>query len=514
MADLALTRNNPRNLRNDSREETQSTFSLQWILHVLWKRRWLILTPLVVIPLAVVWFVLQLPDQYTSGAVFALIQPQVSKQYVDSMTDRSSSEMIRAVTREVLAVPRLSGIVESFGLFAAERGRLTPEQLGERLRESIDVAPVDQANPRADYTAFRLAFTAENAKLAQQVLSQLASLFVEVNLKERGSQAQTTTTFLKAQMDLAKQRMDRQEQVLLSARMSNMSQNPAANQARLGVITDLRMQLQNSNSALNRLAQQRASVETTLNASLARLQNERNGLLKSYTQKHPTILQKDKDIAQVQNVLASLKKGAAAATPSEPPTDPVLAQLATQIETNSAETQRLETEAKTIHEEINRYQSGMSSPSPAREQEVERAQRDYDLLKQEFADRQAKYFRSQMTADLVEAQSGQNFRLVDPPTLPALPSGPKRLKISLGAIGVGLVVGLGLAFLLEMRRNTFLREADLRNVYHGALVIGMPVLTTRSEDRWRRARLALEFTCGAVMIAAVSAAEYYIFRHG
>jgi succinoglycan biosynthesis transport protein ExoP len=513
MSDLALTRPNPRNLRDDSRGEKESTFNLQWILYVLRKRRWLILTPLCLIPLAVVWFVLQLPDQYTSMAVFALIQPQVSKQYVDPMTDRSSSEMIRAVTREVLAVPRLSGIVESFGLFASDRGRLTPEQLGERLRESIDVAPVDQANPRADYTAFRLAFTAENAKLAQQVLSQLASLFVEVNLKERGSQAQTTTTFLKAQMDLAKQRMDRQEQVLLSARMSNMSQNPATNQARLGVISDLRMQLQNSNSSLNRLAQQRASVETTLNASLARLQNERNGLLKSYTQKHPTIQQKDRDIAQVQAVLASLKKGAVAAT-QEPPTDPVLAQLATQIETNSAETQRLEAEAKTIHEEINRYQSGMSSPSPVREQGVERAQRDYDLLKQEFADRQAKYFRSQMTADLIEAQSGQNFRLVDPPTLPALPSGPKRLKISIGAIGVGLVVGLGLAFLLELRRHTFLREADVREVYRGALVIGMPVLTTRSEARWRRARLALEFAFGAIMIAGVSAAEYYIFRHG
>lgn len=495
------------------RPEEDANESVGWLLHVLRKRRWWILGPVFAVPLITIAAVLQLPDQYTSTAMFALIQQQVPKQYVDQLTSTTSSaEMIRAVTREVLAVPRLSGIVDSFGLFASERGKLTSEQLGEKLREQIEVMPVDQTSPRADYTAFRLSFTADNAKLSQQVLSQLSSLFIEVNLKERGSQAQTTTQFLKSQLDIAKKRLDDQERVLLQARVNTSGQSPALNQAKMGMLSDLRMQLQNANTSLARLQQQRAQIESTLSAQAARLQNERNSLLAMYTAKHPEILKKDKEVEAVQNALTSVRKGQG--IPAGLSTDPVLAQMINQMELNLSETERLERESTTLRQEVARYQSGLLSTSPVREHELETAQKDYEMLKQDYADLQTKYFRAQLTANLEEEQSGQNFRLVDPPTLPALPSGPKRLKISLGSIGAGFAIGLILAFIAEMRNRTFLREGDVRKAYQGALVIGIPVLTTPGEEHVRLRNTALEWAAACILLIVVGAAQYYIFLHG
>jgi uncharacterized protein involved in exopolysaccharide biosynthesis len=488
--------------------------NIHWFVHALKKQRWLILAAFVIVPLVVAGAVMRLPDEYTSAAVFELIQQQVPRQYVDQMSNVSSSEMILGVTREVLSIPRLSGVVDAFGLFPKDRGQLTAEQLGEKLREQIQVMPVDRMGPRGDYTAFRISYTGENAKLAQQVLSQLSSLFIEVNLKERGSQAQTTTLFLKNQMEVARERMNKQEQVLIGIKMSNVSQNPAVSQAKIGAISDLRMQLQNATTSLNRLTQQRGSVETMLGTAIARLQNERTALLNTFTAKHPEILKKDREIANIQAIHTALRSNSPLPS-TDTITDPMLGQLLTQIESNAAEMDRLTREAQTLREEISRYQTGLiQASSPVREHELERAQKDFETLKQEFADLQAKYFRSQMALNLEENQSGQNFRLIDPPSLPATPSGPKRMKISLGAIGGGLALGIVLALLLEIRKQTFLREADVRQTYQGVLVIAMPMLSTPPEIRWQRFRTAVECVTAVILVAAVGAVEYYIYLHG
>lgn len=489
-------------------------FSLAWIRHVLKHRRWWILGPFVAVPLIAAVVVLRLPDEYTSSAIFELIEQQVPRQYVDQMNTMPSAEIILGVTREVLSTPRLGRIVDSFNLFPEDRGTLTSEQLGEKLRGQITVAPIDRMGPRANYTAFRISYTGENPKTTQQVLSQLSSLFVEINLKERGSQAQTTTTFLKNQMEVARERMNKQEQVLVGIKLNNISQNPAVNQAKIGAISDLRMQLQNATTNLSRLNQQKASAETMVATTLGRLQNERTALLNTFTAKHPEVVKRDGEIARMQAVLTALRNHTPL-PPSDTMADPVLSQLLLQVEANINEADRLTREIATVRDEINRYQNGLiQASSPVKEHELERAQKDFDTLKQEFSDLQTRYFRSQMALNLEENQSGQNFRLVDPPSLPAMPSGPKRLKMSLASIGAGFGLGILLAFALELRQKTFLREADVRQDYRGVLVIGLPVISTPSELRYKRVRLVLESVTGVIMIGAVAAAQYYIFLHG
>lgn len=500
--------------RVSDEEESGGGFSVAWIKHVLKRRRWWILIPFVVVPLIAAAVVLQLPDEYTSSAVFELIDQQVPRQYVDQMSNMSSAEVILGVTREVLSTPRLGRIVDSFGLFPKDRGELNSEQMGEKLRSQVAVVPIDRTGPRANYTAFRISYTGENPKIAQQVLSQLSSLFVEINLKERGSQAQTTTAFLKSQMEVARERMSKQEQVLLGIKLNNISENPVLNQAKIGALSDLRIQLQNATASLSRLNQQRGSAASIVASALGRLQNERNALLSNFTAKHPEVVKRDSEIAKLEAVLTALRNHTQIPAPDNI-TDPVLSNLLLQVESGTAEADRLTREAQTVRDEINRYQAGLiQASSPIKQHELERAQKDFDTLKQEFSDLQARYFRAQMALNLEEDHSGQNFRLVDPPSLPAVPSGPKRLKISLAAIGAGLGLGILLAFAMELRHQTFLREADVRQNYRGVLVIGLPVMSTPSELRLQRVRLVLESVTGVIMIGAVAAAQYYIFLRG
>jgi hypothetical protein len=94
------------------------------------------------------------------------------------------------------------------------------------------------------------------------------------------------------------------------------------------------------------------------------------------------------------------------------------------------------------------------------------------------------------------------------------PSAPKRLKIALGGIGGGLLVGLALAFLIDMRDSSFHSEKALGQTFSLPLVLGVPLVRSQSELRSRGRRIAFEWLTASVMTLTMLAAEYYVFRNG
>jgi uncharacterized protein involved in exopolysaccharide biosynthesis len=180
--------------------------------------------------------------------------------------------------------------------------------------------------------------------------------------------------------------------------------------------------------------------------------------------------------------------------------------IAGHIANLSQQKKRLETECEQYQKRLNL--------TPLREQQLAEILRDYNLYKQDYADLSNKRLQSQMATSLEERQEGQQFRLVDPPSLPVKPSSPKRLTIALGGFGVGIVLGLVLAFLMGLRDSSFHSEKSLLQSFSLPLVLGVPLVRTPRELRVRRWRVAVEFLAGCVMILTVFAAEFYVFKNG
>jgi hypothetical protein len=120
---------------------------------------------------------------------------------------------------------------------------------------------------------------------------------------------------------------------------------------------------------------------------------------------------------------------------------------------------------------------------------------------------------SQLATNLEKRQEGQQFRLADPPNLPTRPSSPKRIRISLIAFLGGLVVGCGLAFLIELRKSPFHKESDVTSLAL-PIVIGVPRFLTPAEERGRFWRKGFEWCAGVVLLCIVVAAEYFVYRNG
>src|SRR5439155_20310018 len=125
-----------------------------------------------------------------------------------------------------------------------------------------------------------------------------------------------------------------------------------------------------------------------------------------------------------------------------------------------------------------------------------------------------KGLQSQLATSLEKRQEGQQFRLIDSPSLPTLPSSPKRVRISLGGFAGGVFLGFALALLADARDRSFYTENDMSRRFEVHLIIGVPPLFTSPEERVRSWKRGLEWLSGSVLVLAVFVAEFYATRHG
>lgn len=489
--------------------------TLERVLGLVRRRRWWILLPACSIALGTIAVVFRLPERYSSEATLVM-QQQILQRYVLPTNPTSNAEVIQAMTREVLSRTHLLGIINQFDIYVEQkRNKATPESLVDFMRRDIDIQSLDPRT-QTDFNAFKISFTAGSPQLAQMVASRLTQLFIDENVKIRENRAASTSSFLAEQVQAAKRKLAEQEQRLRDFRTRYLGELPEQQGATLGTLTDLRTQLQSTMSSLSRAQEQQASLEGSLSGSLARLQSERAALLAQYTPRHPEVVKKDQEIAKVAAILRRLKGGGAGAERPEAllgPGDVVLSELARQVEANRREIDDLTKTETRLRAEIAQYQNRLNL-TPIREQELAAILRDYDVVKQQYTDLQGKQLQSQLATNLEESPESLQFRLVDPPSLPVVPTSPKRLKISLGGFAAGIFLGVALAFLAESRDSSFHSEKSLSQRFALPVVLGVPLLLTPREGRAHTWKRAFGWLAGCVMTLAVFAAEFYVYRHG
>lgn len=533
-------------------------------LGFLTRRRWWIVLPFCCVALATIAVLLVLPNRYTSTATLLVVEQQVPQRYVVPNSEADVTSALQAMKQEVLARPQILRMINDFGLYPKQRKRLAPEQLVSLMLDNIDIVPTTE-NPQPinnkGFDSFRISFTTENAIVAQQVTNTLTSLFINEYQRSVAEQSTNTTGFLHQQVEEKGKLLEAQEERLRDFKLQHVGELPEQQQGNLGILTGLQNQLSNTMASLERAQQQRALLNAQLEATprrrsapdstvfvpspgaatpakvtplesaqneLTLLENTRSTLLsKGYTSQHPDMQRNQREIARVE---ATVKRLRAAAPPPEkappagqtattrshvpdPGDDPVVSQLKSTLEGNRVEIENLSGDEKRLKAQIAQYESRINQ-TPVREQQQAGILRDTEVLRQQYADLQKKEQESQLATNLEQQQGGQQFRLIDPASLPAVPSWPKRVKMSFSGTAAGLALGFALALLMEMRDTSFYTEKDLTKHLAPPFVIGIPVLPTRTEERQRKWRNMFQWAAALAMLLVVAAAEFYVYRRG
>jgi uncharacterized protein involved in exopolysaccharide biosynthesis len=231
--------------------------------------------------------------------------------------------------------------------------------------------------------------------------------------------------------------------------------------------------------AESKLSQTGANPDT-LAHHLGALQDQLAALRTRYTNDHPDVVKIKNEIAQLQQRMK--EEGASAQEPSDArklglPIDTAQAQqLRAQLHQIDVNIQERTAEQSRLQQEIKRVQAKLEL-TPAVAQQYKALTRDYQTALNIYNDFLKKQNDSEVSRDLVRRQQGEQFRVLDPPSLPQEPIFPNRRLFAFGGLAAGLGFGLGIAVLLETQDTTLRTENDVEHLLKLPTLAVIPAVT-------------------------------------
>jgi polysaccharide chain length determinant protein (PEP-CTERM system associated) len=507
------------------------------VLATLWRYKWLIVVPAILLSCATVLYTRTLPDRYRSETVIMIQPPRVRPDLVKTTVNVKVSDRVQTITQQVMSRTRLEGIILDLDLYPDLRKTELMEDVVERMRRDVTIEVV-----RGD--AFRVSYESDVPVTAMKVAERLARLFIDENLRDREMLAEGTSQFLSSQLEDARRRLIEQEKKLEAYRRKYAGELPSQMESNLTAINSLQSQARVIADSLDRDRDRLQLIERQLaefNApgapssdpvvdtaggtvtggstqqQLAAARESLSTLLLRLKPEHPDIARMNRVIRDLE-AKAEAELLAAPLTPEarKPRTPAELARLKQirQLEEDAAllRTAIAEKEAdqKRVRDAAAVYQQ-RADAVPTRETELIELTRDYDTLQKLYTTLLSKNEESKLAVNLETRQIGEQFRVLDPARVPMRPFSPDRLRLNALGTALGIALGLGLIVLLEWRDTSLKSDDDVRVALGVPVLALVPLMRTPAEvRRARRWRLAVAGTSALVLLGAVGATAYWI----
>jgi polysaccharide chain length determinant protein (PEP-CTERM system associated) len=465
------------------------------------RRRWVLIVGLALSgPLLAYGVSRLLPEKFKSQTLVLIEQPTVSNKIVESLDTTDINQRLASMQSQILSRSRLEPIIHQFNLYPQYVNREPMDELVLRLQKAIEVTPIlPMAETRAQQLpGFYIAVTLDNARNAQGVCTALTSMFIEQNLRLRQENSEVTTRFLAQELATAKASLDEQDGKLAAFKSHHIGELPDDEQTNLNLLTGLTSQLDASTQALVRAQQDKTFTESLLSQQVAAWQASQTGhdpetleqqlsvlqahlatLQSSYTDDYPDVIRAKNDIAVLQKKIADGEGQNKASTNNKGPKTSVepaqIQQLRAQVHNDDLMIAAKTKEQEQIRKQINLYQDRVQS-SPAVEQQYKELTRGYQTALESYNELQKKRDDSAMATNLERKQEGEQFRVLDPANLPEKPDFPNRPLFALGGLFGGLALGLGIAYLLEIKDSSFKTERDVEFALHLPVLAMVPAV--------------------------------------
>ena len=517
------------------------------------RRRW-ILAFLFLTWLAVWGVSWILPASYRSEALIQVAQQEVPNQYVAPNVTGNLQERLQSVTRQILSRNRLQKTIDRFHLYTRRQGLsglLQPGDPVEQMRRDIKMELVDDGRP-GEFEAFKMIYTSDSPELAEEVNTELSTLLIAENRDDERQLSENTTAFLENELGDARAKMAEQEAKVAAFKAEHLGDLPSELDSNGQVLAGIQAQLQNTQQALDAAGQQKLYLESqlqqyrliegnpdgagdptvtsvqSLDKELLDLRSRLQELHARYTDAHPDIIALKETLAraeglkkQAESELARNPKGpdpkeardAAEIDEVQLGSSPSMIQVQSQLKANRLEIANDLEHEKVLQSRIAEYQSRMNR-TPQTEQELANVSRGYEESKSNYNSLLQKQQQSQLATSLEQRQQGEQFRIVDPPSLPNRPSAPNRFWFSLGGLLAGSFLGVCSAFVLEMTDARVWQEKDMEGIVPARVLVGIPRLRTATEDYFRTIECWTEISATVAVAVLMLLGNLYSFYKG
>ncbi len=511
------------------------------IVQMLRRRAWLIAIPPVITLFAALLYSSRIPNMYQSDMLIAIDPQRVPDAFVQSTVTLETDRRLDAISVQVLSRTNLEQMIDSLDLYPDERHLMPIEDVVSKMRDNITWT-FEFARPRGgrggDPTAFHVMFTYPDPNVAAEVTQQIGSLFVEQNVRERNALAGATNRFLETQLADSRKKLEQQEQRLETFRQRYGKELPTQLQSNMQALASAQIQVQSLVEAVARDRDRKQMLERLYREALAEppvatprqaqvqgdpsapstggsAQQQLAAARASLTSLETRYKPDHPDVARARRLVAELEPKAAAEVAAQrqaanegdttSSVDTIadaarrerLREMRAEIESLDRQMAFKESEEQRVRNEIAEYQRRVEAV-PGLESEWSALTRDYDTEQAAYKALLSKSTAAQVAANLEDQDIGERFRIVDEARVPIHPMPSARIRYNAGGLALGLLLGLGLAALLEIRDSSFRSDTDVLEVLGLPVLASVPRVWTTEEQNRRRTRALALSAAGAV----------------
>jgi len=454
---------------------------IQQILNYLrgiWRFRWYAMLLAWVIPI-IGWVVIaKIPDQYQANARVLVDTDSILRPLLRGLTVETNVQLrLGLMTRTLLSRPNLEKVVRMTDLDLHAK---TPDEMEALLDNLAKKIRINSARGASLYT---ISYTHSDPKMAKEVVRSLLTIFVENTLGDTRQDSDAAQKFLGQQIMEYEKRLVEAEDRIKEFKRKNVALMPRAGQDYFGVLQESRARLEQAKLELQEVTNRRDELRrqlvgeepvfgfgNTSNAShqldgrISKLQDRLDDLLLQFTEEHPDVIAVRMVLENMENQREQDQKNPALNFQSNDQSmeqNPVYQQTKISLGQAEASTVSLQARVKEYTQRIDELASKVDT-IPEIEAQLKSLNRDYSLNKSNYDILVGRLESAKLSEKAERTGDDVKFKIVDPPRVPLLPSGPNRLALDSLALLAGIAGGIGLAFLLSQIRPAFYDHRTLQ----------------------------------------------------
>jgi polysaccharide chain length determinant protein (PEP-CTERM system associated) len=462
-----------------------------------------------------------IPDGYESRATVYVDPGSVLGPLLQGIAvERNAGTQIAMMSSAIHSRPTLEKVARETGLANRAHDAAQFEQLVGALNKGIDLDSGSRSN------TYTISFVDRDPVMAQKVVDQLLTSYMEDSLGLKRTDASMASGFLRQQIAEYDQRLRDAEDRLAKFKKENLGLMP-------GQSGDYYTRLQNLITSVETLQSRRKMLETRrselsrqlsgeapiygagdggmpspIDEQIAQANEKLGQLLGVYTENYPEVIDLRAQIARLQLQKQSEPAGAAPAIVSTTTADgksvpvvninPVYQNLRMSLAQTGTELAEVRGQIEDQHQQILELKSRINT-IPDVEARLAQLNRDYEVNRAQHAALLQRLESARISGAAEESSDKVTFRVMERPVVPLVPTKPKRTLLLMVIFLISIGGGVGVSFVMQTMNPTFHNTRSLRDV-PGLKVLGSVSTVTFPDTReWFR-RPAAVFAGSVAML--------------
>jgi polysaccharide chain length determinant protein (PEP-CTERM system associated) len=444
---------------------TQNTLSIFSVIDALRRRKVFIILPTLVFTVLCGLYGYIQKDRYRATASLAAEVTTPPEYLKHVVAPPLNIEDHLWVVREVLfSDPVLDEAAREMKRYKNVNGPLPAEAI-EELKSAINLKVEDEHS-------FQVTVEAGDPIDAMNATNKLSDSFVKRASANRVQKSQDAASVIDDQLSSLKDRLEQQSTTLHAYKQKAVDALPDHIDDNIRAVDSLKADYRDRTTKIAEEEARRSAIQKQLQeleakgvldqpvvvekspeeTRLDELRTREKDMAARYTARHPEVIQIQKLIEEQERIVAAQPPKSTKSEPSGVYLHYV--ELKSELDAINERVGAYRRDQDRINAQMAQYNQRIGA-TPEHERVIENLQRELQVGESQFHALLDKRLDASMAKDLAQSETGIAFALVQPATLPTEPFSPQRGRLVVIGLFAGLVLGLGLTFVLEQNDTTF-----------------------------------------------------------